>query len=216
MKWFGNLCEGTYIEMGALDGKTFSNSFVFNRARQWQGVLVELMTRNYELLIQNRPNEIATIHAGVCDAPTKLHYFDGIKGARNSEGPNPVGGIYEFASESFIQRWWKGVPLDHPDVQEIQCDTLDNLLLQHAPQTTFFDFYSLDVEGAELSVLNSIDFNRVGFGVVLVEADGHNEFKNLAMRQLLESNGYLFLEEWHRSYWFVNRHFHEIYRDVIY
>ena len=31
MNWFGNLCNGTYIEMGALDGVRFSNSHAFNK-----------------------------------------------------------------------------------------------------------------------------------------------------------------------------------------
>jgi hypothetical protein len=52
----------------------------------------------------------------------------------------------------------------------------------------YFDFFSLDVEGAEYKVLKSIDFDQVGFGVVLVEADEHNQLKNMAVRTLLESN----------------------------
>ena len=62
--------------------------------------------------------------------------------------------------------------------------------------SSVFDFFSLDVEGAEMSVLESIDFDRTAFGVVLIEADEHNEMKNLAMRQFLELRGYTFLCEW--------------------
>ena len=40
MQWFGNLCEGSYIEMCALDGIQYSNSHVFNKALQWKGVLI--------------------------------------------------------------------------------------------------------------------------------------------------------------------------------
>lgn len=40
MKWFGTLCGG--IEMGALDGVTFSNSYVFNKLLGYKGVLIEL------------------------------------------------------------------------------------------------------------------------------------------------------------------------------
>ena len=61
--------------------------------------------------------------------------------------------------------------------------------------SSVFDFFSLDVEGAEMSVLESIDFERTAFGVILVEADEHNEMKNLAMRQFLELRGYTFLCE---------------------
>ena len=53
-------------------------------------------------------------------------------------------------------------------------------IAQYAPGGTFFDSFSLDVEGAELSVVESIDFGRVGFGVIFLEADEYNKMKNLA------------------------------------
>lgn len=106
--------------------------------------------------------------------------------------------------------------MDDPKVKEIECDTLDRLLLKHATEMNFFDFFSLDVEGAELAVLESVDFERVGFGIIFIEADKHNMLKNLAMRHLLESKGYSFLFEYEWNYWFSNDNFHEIYKDVAY
>jgi hypothetical protein len=44
LNWFNGLCGGTYIEMGGLDGITYSNSYVFNKSPlNWTGVLVEGM-----------------------------------------------------------------------------------------------------------------------------------------------------------------------------
>ena len=209
MKWFGSICGGTYLELGGLDGRSFSNSFVFNKALGWKGVLIELRQDNFEKLVVNRPDEIASINAGVCDKPQTLH-------AVYSKNP-AVGGIYEFAAPSFKQQWWKNIDLENdPRVQQIECDTLDNLLLKYAPEATYFDFLSLDVEGAEFSVLKSIDFDRTQFGIAFVEADEHNEMKNIAMREFLEMEGYRFLFEYERSYWFVNANFNEIYQNLIY
>ena len=209
MKWFGSICGGTYLELGGLDGRSFSNSFVFNKALGWKGVLIELRQDNFEKLVVNRPDEIASINAGVCDKQQTLH-------AVYSKNP-AVGGIYEFAAPSFKQQWWKNIDLENdPRVQQIECDTLDNLLLKYAPEATYFDFLSLDVEGAEFSVLKSIDFDRTQFGIAFVEADEHNEMKNIAMREFLEMEGYRFLFEYERSYWFVNANFNEIYQNLIY
>ena len=209
MKWFGSICGGTYLELGGLDGRRYSNSFVFNKALGWKGVLIELRQDNFEKLVVNRPDEIASINAGVCDKQQTLH-------AVYSKNP-AVGGIYEFAAPSFKQQWWKNIDLENdPRVQQIECDTLDNLLLKYAPEATYFDFLSLDVEGAEFSVLKSIDYDRTQFGIVLVEADEHNEMKNIAMREFLEKEGYRFLFEYERSYWFVNANFNEIYQNLIY
>lgn len=207
MKWFGKLCKGSYIEMGGLDGVVYSNSHVFNKALQWKGILVEIVPSNFEKLTVNRPNEIATINAGVCDAPQTLHYHDG--GAYGQ-----VAGIYEFSSPSFRKQYWGDASVE--GMKEIKCDTLDNLLGVSCANHTFFDFFSLDVEGAELSVLESVNFDRVGFGVVFFEADEHNLAKNLAARTILNSAGYVFLQNFQRSDWYINHDFHSIYKGLIY
>lgn len=201
MKWFHNLCGGRYIEMGVLDGKLYSNSHVFHQSPlQWKGVFIELMEHNDKDPIVHRPEELAAIHAGVCDESKTLHYY-------------PGKASYEFAAEIFGKKWWGEdvVPLDYPGVKEIDCDTLGRLLLKHA----YFDYFSLDVEGAEMSVIRSIDYDRVGFGIILVQAD-HNGRKNLSLKLFLESKGYHILHEFQRSYWFANRRFHDIYEDIIY
>jgi hypothetical protein len=55
----------------------------------------------------------------------------------------------------------------------------------------YFDIFSLDVEGAEFEALASLDFSKAAFGIVLVEADEHNLRKNMAVRAILERNGYI-------------------------
>lgn len=208
LKWFSTLCGGTYIELGALDGVQYSNSHLFHYTRQWKGVLIELMGHNYENLILNRKNELATIHAGVCSTPLTLHYYGG-----EPKGVNAVGGIYEFSTPEFRKDWWDDISLDDPKVNTIECDTMDNLLKKNTNQT-FFDFLSLDVEGAELSVLESIDFKRVGFGIIFAE-QGYNHLKSLAMREFVENHGYDFLQEYQGSYWWINRDFYHIYKNEI-
>jgi hypothetical protein len=39
--FFKGLCNGTYVEIGGLDGVTISNSYVFNKELGWKGVLIE-------------------------------------------------------------------------------------------------------------------------------------------------------------------------------
>jgi hypothetical protein len=54
-------------------------------------------------------------------------------------------------------------------------------------------------------------------GVIFVESEqagGQNVVKNLAIRTLLEENGYIFLEERSRSYWFLHPKWHKIYANV--
>lgn len=206
LTWFNGLCNGTYMEMGGLDGKKYSNTYFFNKAPGigWTGVLVELGPKNYAKLVHNRPDELATVNAAVCDRPRTLHYVE----------RGPVGGIWEFSAQSFREHWWKGLTIEN--AVPVPCLPLQEILDTHlSNEKLFFDFFSLDVEGAEFEVLQSLDYERVAFGVIFCEADKHDQLKNMALRTFLLEKGYIFLESRDNSYWFVNRQFGRIYSTLL-
>lgn len=204
LQWFHNMCNGTYLEIGGLDGVALSNSHVFHFGLDWKGVLVEASPTMYPQLVQNRPNEIATIHAGVCETERTLHYVENWA----------TGGFLEFTSAGFIDLWYKGE--DIKNAIEITCQPLGILLRDTVGPNFHFDFFSLDIEGSELSALRSIDFTSVSFGIILVEYNVHrDELRNMALRTILETNGYIFLYVKNRSYWFVNKDFESIYKHLV-
>mmetsp|Transcript_33819 Transcript_33819/g.52701 ORF Transcript_33819/g.52701 Transcript_33819/m.52701 type:complete len:322 (+) Transcript_33819:233-1198(+) len=206
INYFHNLCEGTYIEMGALNGVTYSNTHVFHFGLQWKGVLVEASPRNYKELIENRKNEIATVHAGACAEARPLHWVEGSRPA--------VGGFMEFTTKDFQDRWFTKEAIQNAAV--VNCKPLKDILLETVGPRFHFDLFSLDVEGAEYSALASLDFNQVSFGIILVESDANSdERKNIAVRALIQRNGYIFLKEHRRSYWFAHQDFADIYKDLI-
>jgi hypothetical protein len=84
--------------MGGLDGVKFSKCYVFNQFLGWKGVLVEASPRNYEKLVVNRPDELATVHVGVCAESQDLHWVE----ART----DATGGFTEFASKEFQAFWF--------------------------------------------------------------------------------------------------------------
>jgi Methyltransferase FkbM domain len=224
LQWFNGLCGGRYFEMGALDGKTYSNSYFFNQVLDWKGLLVELSPSSYAKLVVNRPNELATVHAAVCgdDGPKVLHYH---------ERPDiaAVNGVWEFTTESFRTKWWPGITL--ADTTPIDCRPLHDIMDKEIPESTprpspttadeprhlFFDFMSLDCEGCEYSALQSIDWTRTAFGIMVIESDHHNERKNVAVRSFLEEKGYVFKESQGMmgNNWFYHSQFHSIYNHLL-
>lgn len=209
MEWFGGICGGKYLELGGFDGMQFSNSYVFNKALGWKGVLVELRDDVFPQMVTNRPDEIAVINAGVCDKPQTMHavYVENLA----------AGGIYEYAGQSLKNQWWQGIDLENDHrVHTIECNTLDNLLLLHAPEVTHFDFLSVDVIGSELAALRSIDFDRTQFGIILVAIDYHSAMEDMAIRQLLFTKGYSFISAIDHNYWFANVNFNDMYQHLIY
>lgn len=215
MAFFGTLCDGTYLEMGALDGVMFSNSYAFRFGLGWKGFLLEASPRNYKSLVKNRPNELAVVHAGVCAKAQDLHWVEGKFQA--------TGGFLEFASKHHKTKFFTEATLKNAQV--VKCQPLQDILDERFDSSNlFFDFYSLDIEGGELAALQTIDFDRVSFGVILVESSGQNLLKDMAVRTLLEAQGYRYLEnnpsnsdkKTMESDWFIHKEWHSIYKDLVY
>lgn len=92
-----------------------------------------------------------------------------------------------FMSEDFKTKWQ---PLHAAGKQiEVDCVTLQEILSFY--KIHHVDFFSLDVEGGELNVLESLNFNCFSASVIVVEQDNSNPAKDNAVRQLLAKNGYV-------------------------
>lgn len=218
LSYLPNLCNGTYIEMGAFNGIEMSNTYALNKELGWKGILIEGNPNQKANLMHNRPNEIALVNAGVCKEVTTVHYV---------EAWGPVSGIWEFASPTFREKWWKNIEFDSPKVKPIQCMPLTNIIKENmADQAVtadaavptgkiLIDFFSLDVEGGELEVLQSVDFNRIEFGMIVVEQDDHNPKKDLEVVNMLVKEGYIYLglKTFHGA-WFKHPNFKDIYNNL--
>lgn len=191
--------------MGGFDGSKFSNSYAFHKGLNWKGILIEASPTNYALMVKNRPSEIATIHSAICSKERNLHFV-------NKSSKGAVNGFVEFAAESFKKQWW--TEEDIKNAMVVRCRSLTTNLLETVGPNFHVDFFSLDVEGAEYEVLQSLDFSIYSFGVIFVEADSHNAEKNNNVRKILEDNGYKFDGNTRNSDWFVNNNFDNIYKDL--
>jgi FkbM family methyltransferase len=144
----GDSPGGMFLEMGALDGITFSNTRLFEHCLGWDGLLIEAQPTNAEACRKNRP--CAKLYAGgVCAPPQKT--------LRMSIG---FGTAFDLSlskggdSEPFV---------------EVPCKPLSEVLVEN--NITRINFFSLDVEGAELLVLKTIDWSAVQIDVLMVETD---------------------------------------------
>lgn len=199
-KYFCGVVNGTYLELGALDGWTYSNTYAFEYGAGWRGLLIEASPASFAGLIHNRADNIC-MNAAVCDQFQTVHYA--LEGHPPDGTRHPAtGGILEFMSDEFLRSWHpKAKDYTAAEAPAIPCYPLGALLqlsgLRH------FQFFSLDVEGGELQVLQSINFNSVAFDVIFVEAQAQVNEKQQAVRTLLQSKGYRFVEHMSNSDWFV-------------
>lgn len=181
---------GLILESGALDGMTFSTSWAFEKVLGWRAIHIEANPQTFSELVRNRPESL-NINVALCREPQTVHLV-------YHEEKRPVGGIWEFMSKEFKKQWWNEVT-DVQTLPSVMCTPLSPLL--HLFDISHINFWVLDVEGAELEVLQATDFERVTFDVIAMENLGLNKEKDRATISFLETKGYVVYAIVERNVW---------------
>jgi FkbM family methyltransferase len=154
------LTKGTFIEIGALDGNSLSNTWLLEKDLSWSGLLVEGCPSNFEALTRNRPESILSDKA-VCNPvpPSKTVSF--------SANCAPSSGVMDTEiGDDFI----RNVRLGESEMNvDVPCDTMSNIIAEAGLKHV--DFFSIDVEGSEAKLVSSIDFVKVSIHVIVIEMD---------------------------------------------
>lgn len=181
----GGMRRGFFIESGAYDGITSSNTLLFERHYGWQGLCVEANDAFYRRLTANR--HCICIHACLYDRDGEVDFLESAASA---------GGIVrEFSRQhtDFVQRV-HAPPTDDagnwitvPKTTRALASLLDE---HHAPD--IIDYWSLDTEGSELAILASFPFDRYAVRVLTVEHCWVPQ-RRAEIARFLQARGYVFL-----------------------
>jgi FkbM family methyltransferase len=173
---YSNKRTGTFIEIGASDGKTLSNTYLLEQLG-WKGLCVEPIPEKFELLQKNRH----------CTTSNKAVY--------NVSGQHIP---FTVATSSLYSGITSEIDKYH-SVKEtgttISIETITlNDLISESGLPSFIEYLSLDTEGSEYEILKAVDFGKYTFGTIHVE---HNYImpKRQQIRSLLVSHGYTFVQE---------------------
>ena len=191
-----NYDNGFFVELGANDGVQQSNSLYFEQQRGWKGVLVEPSPHNFiQCKLNRNPKNFIFCNACV-DFDYKKKYVDIQYANLMTISKNLHLDLNN--SSDHINLAKKNLK-KYEEVFEFGsvAKTLTELLTDsNAPK--LIDFLSIDVEGAELSVLRGIDFKKFNFRYILIEIrnfDRVSEFLNKFNYQFIEKfskHDYLF------------------------
>lgn len=180
LKTYNNKRGGFFIEIGASDGIKLSNTYLLEKKYNWKGICVEPIPRRFEELCKNRPNSFCSNNA-VYNESTKQVIFDIANSFDLLSGISNNIDCYKTA-------------VNKNKTQIIVTTISFNDLLEKYNAPLFIDYLSLDTEGSELEILKSVNLQKYIFGLIDVE---HNyiEPRRTQIRNLLTSNGYVFLRE---------------------
>jgi FkbM family methyltransferase len=147
-----------FVEIGSADPVQINNTFFLESQRGWRGLLIEARPSACELLRSQRSSEV--INACVADQAGRSIFLDYgyLAGLCKFMGPSEHAYIEQYnAHETDVRAHW------------VDTVPLADLLRLRAIETVHL--LAVDVEGAELAILSSLDFAAVRVEVILVECN---------------------------------------------
>ena len=165
--------RGFFVEFGATNGISLSNTWLMETEFQWTGILAEPAKCWHADLRNNRTAKIETN----CIWSKSHEQFE----FRETDVPE-LSTLQDFSkNDRHSSKRMRG------SSYTVNTISLNDLLEKHnAPEV--IDYLSIDTEGSEFVILNSVDFNRFKFKVITVEHNFTNAREQIF--NLLTSKGY--------------------------
>lgn len=175
---FQGKANGIFVDIGAHDGVAFSNTYFFEKFLGWDGICVEPIPEVFESLKKNR--SVKCIQGCISNREGSASFLR-IKGYSEM-----LSGILDKYEPDHLRRAKTEIDTfnQYSEIITVECYDLTKVLVQN--NMRHVDLLSLDTEGGELGILQSIDFNIISIDVIDVENNaGTNQFRNF-----LEPRGY--------------------------
>ncbi len=191
--FFKNKRNGVFIDIGAYDGITYSNSYFFEKELGWSGICIEPLKKPFKKLKALR--KCICINGCIADVAGMIDF---IKVTSPHINTLMLSGMLSTYEPQHLQRMQQEIVEMGGSFKIIKRSAyrFNDLMQQH--NITAIDYLSIDVEGGELSILKSIDFDTYYIYAISVE----NNYRDPAIGELLSSQGFKFVTtlEWDDIY----------------
>lgn len=177
--YFNHKENGVFIEIGAHDGVSCSNTKFFEEFRNWTGICIEPGPVEFEKLKQNR----TSININAC-----VSNYDGQSEYTYIEGRSMMlSGLSEDYIESHERRIEYETDLYGDKVNKIAIPVfkLQTILDNHGIFN--IDYCSIDTEGSEYNIIRSIDFDKTNIKIFSIE----NNYGDVHIKNHLEKKGFV-------------------------
>lgn len=176
---FFNKKEGlTFLDIGAHDGVTISNTFFLEKERNWNGICIEAQPYVFEQLKHNRNCTCINVAVSNFEGITDFTYIEGYA--------NMLSGISSSYNEAHMNRIKDEVSYHGGRVTTIKVPVKKLQTIIEENNLFEIDFCSIDTEGSELEILESIDYTKTLVKVIIVE----NNYGESKIESFLKIKGY--------------------------
>lgn len=183
--------EGFFVEFGAANGITHSNSFLLERSFAWNGILAEPARAWHEELRRNRR----------CVIDTRCVWTQTGQQLSFAESADTSLSTISDYVDVDGHREQRRNSVTYP----VETVSLNDLLAEHSAPARI-DYLSVDTEGTEFEILSAFDFDRYEVRVLTVEHANNSERRD-RVYELLRSRGFdrILADVSLWDDWFVNR-----------
>jgi FkbM family methyltransferase len=183
--------KGYFIEIGAADGKYLSNTYLLEKYFDWDGLVVEPAKVWEEKVKKNRDCQISTdcVHS---KSNINIEFNETEKPEFSRSN---ISGQIEEDSHEYLRK-------KNNNVYQLTSISINDLFEKYEISENI-DYLSIDTEGTEFLILNSLNLNKYNISIISVE---HNHTKNREkIYNLLTKNGYTRVLEEHSKVddWYI-------------
>ena len=176
--------NGYFVDIGANDGITINNTLYFEKYYNWSGINVEPLDEPYNKLVITRPKCVnLNLAIDNIDGETEFIYNTGY-----TEMISGLKKTYDIRQSQRLTDELKkkgGTSI----VKIVKTKTMKTILQENGVK--LINYLSIDVEGGEQNVLESIDFNNVFIDVISFEDNFSDTTENVI--KFMEHNNYILI-----------------------
>lgn len=164
--------KGRYVDLGCFHPTRVNNTFKMHKLG-WRGINIDLNQLTIDLFDYARPDDINICSAVSRNETKKNLYYLGDLDPKNT---------LNLHHKKWLNREFS---IDNKDIKKkiIKTQKLTNILKKH--NFYDFDFLNIDIEGDELDILQSIDFNKFKIKVICVEILDYDIFTTQKKKKLI-------------------------------
>ena len=191
--FFRSKKNGYFVEIGAFDGVLGSNCIHFEKSMNWEGIAIEPSTIQFEKLKLNRKCHL--INKAIATEEKEVEFLE------VEEGYTQMSGILneKYMSEETIKK----DPRSKTKKIIITTTTFD----KNIPADKEIDYLSLDIEGGEMELLDSIDFKKYNIKVISVE---NNSPEKLNFKELFDKKNFNYFDRVGQDEIFYNKNYFKL------
>ena len=188
---------GKYLDLGCFHPTRHSNTNLLYK-NKWSGINIDLNPLSIELFNYMRPNDI-NLNIGISskEDEKELYFIDELN-TQNTLDKNQLNFLKDHHN----------LKENEIIVKKIKTKKLNTVLDDY--NLDKIDFFNIDIEGHELEVIKTIDFDKIKIKYMCIEMIEHNHLSieySKKIRDILINNKFDMIKKFGFNYIYKNRKF---------